>query len=206
MKGKTMSDTETAAPAADAPRPKKKGGKLRKLVFLLAGLLVIGGGAAGGLYAMTGSFVPGGHAGAADEDSDQPQLVVREGVSSAVADAARGRARRGNIDPRVFQATYVALPGNFTSNLTGGEAFVQIGLGLSTYYGEPVSERIHTHEMAIRSAIIMTLSEADPVEITTLRGKEALKQSLKNAINNVLTNREGFGGIDDVYFTSFVTQ
>ena len=55
-------------------------------------------------------------------------------------------------------------------------------------------------------AIILALSEADPVEITTLSGKEALKNALKDAINRVLTNREGFGGIDDVYFTSFVTQ
>ena len=46
----------------------------------------------------------------------------------------------------------------------------------------------------------------DEVSITTVRGKEALKLVLKNAINEVLTNREGFGGIDEVYFTSFVSQ
>jgi len=44
------------------------------------------------------------------------------------------------------------------------------------------------------------------VAVTTLQGKEALREELKNAINNALTIREGFGGIDDVYFTSFVTQ
>ena len=69
-----------------------------------------------------------------------------------------------------------------------------------------MKDNVERNMMAIRSAIILTISEADPVEITTLSGKEALKNALKDAINRVLTNREGFGGIDDVYFTSFVTQ
>jgi len=191
-----------ATAAAEAALPqKKKGGKLKKLIFLLLVLAVIGGGAAGGYYALFGF---GGHA--EEEDADQPQLVVREGVSDSAADRARERARSGHPDPRVFQSTYIPLEGNFTSNLSGGEAFVQIGIGLSTYYDEKVTDAVHRHDMAIRSAILMTLSEADPVDIMSLSGKERLKQTLKNAINNVLTNREGFGGIDDVFFTSFVTQ
>ncbi len=201
-----MSDTKETA--AEAP-PKKKGGKLKKiLVILILLILVGGGGAVGGLYAMTGSVFGGGGDHAEEEDANQPQLVVREGVSDTAAEAAKARARARNAspDPRVFQATYVPLEGNFTSNLQGGDAFVQIGIGVSTYYGEPLAERIRTHDMAIRSAILMTLSEQNPAIITRLEGKQRLQQDLKNAINNVLTNREGFGGIDDVYFTSFVTQ
>lgn len=189
----------TAAIQNAQPAPKKKGGKLKKLILIFLGLAVIGAGAAGGWYALGG-----GHAAEADED--QPQLVVREGVGRAVADRARARAHTGRIDPRVFQATYIPLEGNFTSNLAGGDSFVQIGIGLSTFYDERVTAAVERHEMAIRSVILMTLSEANPVEITSLSGKDRLKQTLKNAINNVLTNREGFGGIDDVYFTSFVTQ
>lgn len=195
-----MSDTEEAAP----PPAKKKGGKMKKLLILLVGLIVVGGGGfAGGLYAM--GLGPFGDHGA-QEDPNVPHLVVREGISPTAASVARARARDGHIDPRVFQATYVPLDGNFTSNLRGGNAFVQIGLGVSTYYDERVVEHLHTHDMAIHSAILMVISQQDPVAITTLRGKNALKQELKNAINNVLTIREGFGGIDDVYFTSFVTQ
>ena len=67
-------------------------------------------------------------------------------------------------------------------------------------------ENLDKHEMAIRSAILMVLSEQDPIAIATSEGKEALRQQLKNAVNRVLTNKEGFGGIDEVHFTSFVTQ
>jgi flagellar FliL protein len=200
MKDTTMSDT----PEEAAPAPKKKGGKLKKIIILLVGVLIIGGGGfAGGLYAMgMGPFA----SGQADEDPDMPQLVVRDGISSQVAERARAAARRGRFDPRVFRATYLPLEGNFTSNLNGGDAFVQIGIGVSTYYDQKVIDNLHTHEMAVRSAILMVLSQQDPVALTTLAGKVALKQQLKNAINNALTIREGFGGIDDVYFTSFVTQ
>jgi flagellar FliL protein len=193
---------EDAPQEAAEPKKKKKRGK--KLLLLILFLLVIGGGAAGGYYAVYGG---GGHEAEA-EDPNQPQLVVREGVSDEAAAEARQRARgrNGRPDPRVFQATYIPLEGNFTSNLRGGDAFVQISIGVSTHYDSRVGERLTAHNMAIRSAILTALSEADPVAITTSRGKEELKETLRNAINNVLTNREGFGGIDEVYFTSFVTQ
>ena len=83
---------------------------------------------------------------------------------------------------------------------------MQIALGVSTYYGEEVTHALTTHEMAIRSAILMILSQQDPDDLATPEGKERLRQLLKNAVNQVLTSREGFGGIDEVYFTSFVTQ
>ena len=197
---KSQTETETPAPK------KKKSGKKKLLLILLTLIIVGGGGTAGGLYAM-GRLPIGGSGGQAEEeDSHLPELVVRDGVSEHAAQAARARARRGSPDPRVFESTYVPIEQPFTSNLRGGEAFVQIGLGVSTYYGEEVVHNLETHQMAVRSAILMTLSEQDPTAITTLQGKQALKQALKNAINDALTIREGFGGIDDVYFTSFVTQ
>ena len=197
-----MTDIAIEAPAEAGAKPKKKGGRKKKLILILL-VLLLGGG--GGYYAMYG--LPGSHNTAAEEEhSDEPQLVLRDGISDAAATRARAAARTGRPDPRVFKTTYIPLEGNFTSNLRGGDAFVQIGLGLSTFYDDHVKENVERNMMAIRSAIILTLSEADPVEIRTLSGKEALKDALKDAINRVLTNREGFGGIDDVYFTSFVTQ
>ena len=196
-----MSQTETPTPA---PK-KKKSGKKKLLLILLTLIVVGGGGTAGGLYAM-GQLPLGGGGQAEEEEAHLPELVVRDGVSDHAAVAARARARRGSPDPRVFESTYVPIEQPFTSNLRGGEAFVQIGIGVSTYYGEEVVHNLETHQMAVRSAILMTLSEQDPAAITTLQGKQALKLALKNAINEALTIREGFGGIDDVYFTSFVTQ
>ena len=188
----------------DTPQPKKKS-KLKKILLLAVVLVVVGAGAGGGVLYATGGTLSGGHA-EPEEDPNLPQLVAREGASPHAVSAAKAQARRGRVDPRVFQSTYLPLENVFTSNLRGGDAFVQIGLGVSTYYDERVIENIQRHEMAIRSAILMTLSEQDPGHVTTVRGKQELKIALRNAMNDVLTNREGFGGIDEVYFTSFVTQ
>ena len=188
---------------SETAQPKKTRSRLKKILLLTLGLIVLAGGAGGGVLYATGGLIR--HSGPA-ADPDVPQLVPRDGVSRYAVDAARIQAERGRIDPRLFQATYVPLENVFTSNLQAGDAFVQIGLGVSTYYDERVVENVRRHEMAIRSAILMTLAQQDPTQITTLRGKQALKIALRNAINDVLTNREGFGGIDEVYFTSFVTQ
>ena len=60
--------------------------------------------------------------------------------------------------------------------------------------------------MPVRSAVLMTLADQDAFVITTPEGKKELQKTLKGAINDVLKQREGFGGIDSVYFTSFIIQ
>ncbi len=193
-----MSRNAKKEAAEDSAPPKKKKGKL----FLMLGIVVLlGGGGGAALYA-SGVLVPTN----AGHDAHRPQLVPRAEASSSEVAEAMERARQGQVDPHVFQATYHTLADNFTSNLRGGQSFVQIGIGVSTYYDEDVIANLDKHEMAIRSAILMVLSEQDPIAIATAEGKEALRQQLKNAVNRVLTNKEGFGGIDEVHFTSFVTQ
>ena len=59
---------------------------------------------------------------------------------------------------------------------------------------------------AIRSTILMVLSQQDSFTISTPEGKLKLQQELKGAINATLKQRTGFGGIDNVYFTSLVVQ
>jgi flagellar FliL protein len=188
------------------PPPKKKKSRLKKLLVLTLGVLLLGGAGAGGFVFFYGGSLVGSAEAHEEEDPTKPQLVAREDVSDRAAAAGRREAERGRLNPRLFQATYYPIEANFTSNVGNSDAFVQIGLGVSTYYDERVIENVQRHEMAIRSAVLMVLSQQDPAAISTLQGKQALKQSLRNAINDVLTNREGFGGISEVYFTSFVTQ
>lgn len=190
---------EAAAQAVPAA-PEKKPRRIGRLLIMLVGAVALGGGGLGAaLYASGMLDADGGH-------DNRPHLVPREGASAAAIAEGEAQARGGRINPRVFQATYHQLENNFTSNLRGGTSFVQIGLGVSTYYDERVIEHLERHDMAIRSAILMALSEQDPLVIATTEGKEQLRQVLKNAVNAVLTNKEGFGGIDEVHFTSFVTQ
>lgn len=185
-----MSDTENAA----APPPKKKK-KLLKLLVLAGVVLGAGGGAA--VYA---GMVPLGGGGLAKPDL--PELVAKEGVDP-IDFSVKGERP---IHADQFQATYYPLTEPFTSNLVDDGGFVQVDLGVSTYYDERVVKNVETHEMAIRSAVLMTLAEQNGATLATQAGKTALKAELAKAINGVLKAKEGFGGIDDVYFTSFVMQ
>ncbi len=115
-------------------------------------------------------------------------------------------AAGGHVDPLRYKVSYYPIEESFTSNLKDGEGLVQIGIGVSTYYDERVFQNVERHQMAIRSAVLLTLADEDASELASPGGKEELKADLKGAINSVLKAKEGFGGIDDVYFTSFVMQ
>lgn len=181
--------------ADDKPQPKKKGGKLKWVVIGVAAVGVLGG---GGVAA--GVYVGRGHKGPV-EDPNLPKLVERKDAGES-ATPWNGPGP----DPRRYQASYYTFEQNFTSNLKNSDSFVQVGLGVSTFYDKKVLDRLKDDEMPIRSAVLLTLAEADQDAVGTAAGKQALQAQLKKAINGVLTAREGFGGVDDVYFTSFVIQ
>lgn len=181
-----------AVAAAAAP---KKGNKKLLIIGGLAIVLVGAGGVGAGLYAGGGS---GGH----EEEENLPELVLREGAHGDTKALKHGKSP----DPTVYKATYYPIEQQFTSNLRDSDGFVQVGLGVSTYYDERVTEAVKLHEMAIRSAVLMTLANQDIETVASPKGKETLQHDLTKAINAVLEEKEGFGGIDDVYFTSFVIQ
>ena len=62
------------------------------------------------------------------------------------------------------------------------------------------------HELAVRSAMLAVLADTPEEEVYTVEGKDRLQKRLTAAINRVLTETEGFGGIDAVYFKSFLVQ
>jgi flagellar FliL protein len=83
---------------------------------------------------------------------------------------------------------------------------VQIGISVSTYYDGKVIGNLKRQMVPIRSAILMVLSEQDGAALSTAQGKHMLQAQLTKAINQVLRQTEGFGGIDNVYFTTLVIQ
>ena len=186
-----MSDEAAAA-------PKKKGGKMKKIIlFVVLPLALIGGGIGAGVVA-AGKF--GGHAGP-KEDPNRPKLVLKEGETGPV-DLAPGQ----KPNPEIYKSTYVPMDQAFTSNLKDTDGYLQLGIGVSTFYDQKVTDHLKDNEMAVRSAVLEVLAQQSAEMLNTPQGKAALRSELKTAINNVLQAREGFGGVDDVYFTSFIIQ
>ena len=217
-----MSDTKDVK---DAAAPKKKG-KLGKLLMLGGALLVlVGGGVGAGLYASSSGLVGGGKHGEAAE-SDAPKLVPKSEEKRAGASAEGGEDHGGGESGGEGESTashggmptpegaggdkyasnYFALEKEFTSNLKESVHFIQVGVAVSTPYDEKVIENLKTHEIAVRSAILMALGETEEDQVFTGEGKAALQKRLAAAINATLKEKEGFGGISNVYFTNFVVQ
>ena len=180
--------------AAVAANPKKKGGGLKKIGLAVAGVAVLaGGGAAAGIYASSAGLI--GAKPVAHEDPNTPKLVHKE-------EGAAGQPGKTSA----YQASYYEIEKSFTANLLDTDGFMQASIGVATNYDERVLENVKKHELPIRSAVLLTLSDQEAEVISTPVGKAQLLKALKVAINKVLVEKEGFGGISDVYFTSFVIQ
>ena len=194
----------------------KKGGKMKKLLVVgVGGTALIGAGAVAGIALGAGL----GEHKATPQDT-YPKLYVR----SEMEEAASGEGGEGGgapalkvgtvsvpndhykVDPRKYEITYYPIEQPFTTNLADGSGFLQVGISLSTYYDGKLITNIKRQEVPIRSAVLMTLAEQDPALLSTSQGKQRLQRQLTNAINQVLRDKEGFGGIDNVYFTSLVIQ
>lgn len=189
----------------------KPKGKLKKLLLISVGALVlIGAGAGAGIYFGALS------AHEAKPEDQYPKLVVRgKDAPAAEGDEKDAAPKVGTVsvpndrfkvDPRKYEVTYFAIPDAFTTNLADGSGFLQAGISLSTFYDGKVINNIKRQAVPIRSVVLMVLSEQDPALLSTSQGKQRLQRQLTAAINDVLREKEGFGGIDNVYFTSLVIQ
>ena len=105
-----------------------------------------------------------------------------------------------------FVTSYYTFPDNFTTNLKGSKAFLQVSVGVSTQYDETVIENVELHQLALRSEVLGVVSEFTVEEVEGKTGRDQLADTIKDAINARLEELEGFGGVEGVFFTSFVLQ
>lgn len=198
-----------------AATPKKKGGMMKWILLGTGAIVLIGGGVGGGLYASNAGLFGGAKAEDAAE-SDKPRLVpkseeVRAEAKGESSHGEGGGESHGLPTPKgeggdKYASTYYQLEKEFTSNLRESVHFIQVGIAISTPYDNRVIENLKTHEMAVRSAVLLALGETAEDEVFTADGKKKLQKRLTAAINAVLKEKEGFGGIGNVYFTNFIVQ
>ena len=93
-----------------------------------------------------------------------------------------------------------------TANLRDSKRFLQVQIGVSTQYDESVVKNVETHKIALQSDMLTVLSTFSEADIAGTEGRGHLADALKEAINARLEKAEGFGGVEDVFFPSFVLQ
>ena len=195
---------------------KKKGGLVKILGLVGAGLGLVGVGLGAGFF-IFGNPAP---TPSQEIESIIERKLMESGQLAPPAEeevAAEGEAgAEGEGGPQlnvkevpeveVFVTSYYEFPGTFTTNLRNSRKFLQVGIGVSTQYDQTVISNVDSHQLSLRSEILGTIGEFTEEEIQGKSGRDALALRLQAAINAKLEVLEGFGGVEGVFFTSFILQ
>lgn len=186
-------------------KPKKGKGMMMKLI---GAIVLLGAGGGGAFGAMQAGLIGGG--GKHEKEDNNPRLI-RKGEEDPYAPKVEGKEEGGV--PEVegeggskYRTAYYSFTEDFTSNLKNSDGLVQFSAAASTRRDGRVLMWLKKHELAIRSDMLAVIADTPEEDVYTPEGKQRLQKRLTDAINKVLTDTEGFGGVDDVYFKSFLVQ
>ena len=195
MPSKSAPATENAAEAT----PKKRGVSLVLLIALplgAVGFAAAGFGAAWFLYSESNSPM------------SQALRMIERPADSPVASPRGGmpEPRRPTPTDGSFETTYFSFDEPLTTNPQGSRRFIQLGITLSTQYDAKVMDYVQKHQAALRSDMLAVIGGFSEEEMSGREGREVLAGALRDAINQRLEVLEGFGGVEGVFFPSFVLQ
>ncbi|WP_417552395.1 flagellar basal body-associated FliL family protein [Marinomonas fungiae] len=160
----------------------KKGGKKKLIIIIVVALLVLGGGGAAAYF-----FLFSG------DDSE----AAAEGESAAAIEMVQTDG----------PAIYLDLDQPFVVDflVSGKQRYLQLNMTLKSRDQGQI-DAVKLHMPLIRNSLVLLFSSQSFDELQTIEGKQKLKSSAVETINNILTQETGMGGIEDVLFTNFVMQ
>ena len=204
----------------------KKGGIVKIAIFAGAGLVLLGIGLGIGALIFGGGSEPDPSAEVSEilegknpekekkeetseegntEEEGEIEMECVENADGEEECVPKKKVKKVNVEEK-FLTTYYEFPGNFTTNLKESKKFLQITVGVSTQYDEEVMVNVESHQLALRGIILGVMSEYSEQDIAGREGKQILADAIKDALNIFLEDKEGFGGVEGIHFTSFVLQ
>lgn len=182
----------------DIVAPRKKGRILGLLGKLFASVILLGAGFGAGYVYYANPFSP---------TQDMLALIEPEQAAKTEGEGEEPqKVSKETPEEAQFVTSYFTFPDPITSNLKESRSLLQVQIGVSTQYDAKVITHVETHKLALQSdmlAVIATFTEED---IAGPNGRARLADALKDAVNKRLEEKEGFGGIEDVFFPSFMMQ
>lgn len=192
---------------ADA-EPKKKGGGIMGLLKKLFGAIVlVGAGFGGGYFYFANPLSPAQDMlRLIDPQEEQAAAAAEEAASEDDGEAHPKKMPKPVPEQELFVTSYYTFPDPLTSNLKDSRKFLQVQIGVSTQYDEQVIANVTTHTPALMSDMLAVISNFSEEDLNGTEGRAKLADAIKAAINKRLEKVEGFGGVEDVFFPSFVLQ
>ncbi len=182
---------------------KKKSPLVKIIIFAVAGIVVLAGTIVGTMF-LTGFF----------DRKDIHEMEKRLAELEAKAnegkedDKEKGPQKVAKESPELtrFENSYMELEKPLVSTLTGTRKVIQVNLSIMTHYDERVFKNVKKHEPALRSAALDAMRQSTEADLGSPDFRKNLALKIRDEMNAVLTKYEDFGGIEEVFFTSFVVQ
>lgn len=198
-------------PAAKKPMLLIIGGIVAVLLLLVAAVV--------GTMFFTGAFKPkpeltaeqlllqqeAGEA-AADGKGEAGKDGSKDGKKDGKKDGPPGKLTKKSPELTRFDFSYLQLEREFLTNLTGSRKVMAIQVAVMTRYDERVFDNVKKHEFALRSVMMDVMRQTVDADLSKPDFRKELAVRLRDAMNTLLEKYEDFGGIEDVYFTSFIVQ
>ena len=194
-------------PAAKKPMLLIIGGIVAVLLLLVAAVV--------GTMFFTGAFKP-------KPELTAEQLLLQQEAGEAAADGKGeagkdgkkgdkkggppGKLTKKSPELTRFDFSYLQLEREFLTNLTGSRKVMSIQVAVMTRYDERVFDNVKKHEFALRSVMMDVMRQTVDADLSKPDFRKELAVRLRDAMNSLLEKYEDFGGIEDVYFTSFIVQ
>ena len=175
--------------------------KLIPIILGAVGLIVLVAGTMLATLYFTGYFKP-----------KPPQLSAQERI--ALGKDGKGKDGKDGLPEKLkkspqaerFDFNYFQMEREFLVNVTGSKRVMSIQVAVMTRYDQRVVDNIKKHEFALRSVMMDVMRQSQEGEINKPEFRVDLAKRLRDAMNAQLEKFEEFGGVEDVFFTSFIVQ
>jgi flagellar FliL protein len=198
-----MATEAVAAPAEEVVEgePKKKKPILLILVIVLSVIILIMSVMFGTLF-FSGYFEHKSEA-AAHEKVDE---LEKEAENAKGATPGSLSKVKKEAEATRFENTYLEIDKEFMTNITSSKKIMVVKVAVMTHYDSRVFDNVKKHEFAIRSAVLDVMRQSTEADVAKSDFRVELAAKIKVVMNEMLMKYEDFGGIEDVFFTSFVMQ
>ncbi|MFZ2738520.1 MAG: flagellar basal body-associated FliL family protein [Burkholderiaceae bacterium] len=205
-----------AKPAASAEdvevKPKKP---IVKIILALVGLVLLIAGTMVGTLFIAGFFSkppPNPDQAMVEETGhDKPAADTHGGKKPEAGHGGKVTAEMPKLNkkspdsPR-FEYTYHQLVREFLVNLVGSRKVMSVQIAIMTRYDDRVVENVKKHEFALRSVVMDVMRQTSEADLSKPDFRKNLAIRIRDAMNSLIEKYEDFGGIEDVYFTTFIVQ
>ena len=182
---------------------KQKSPLIKIILIAVVSLLLLVGTVVGTLF-VTGFFDK------KDETAAEAQLKALEEQAANSNDPAKNggpkKVTKDTPELTRFENHYMELDKDMLANLTNSRKVIQVQLAIMTHYDERVFKNVKKHEFALRSTALDVMRQTTEAELGQADFRKNLAEKIRIEMNAVLEKFEDFGGIEAIYFTSFVVQ